>query len=91
MECGLNEAALPEVEFTFAREQTFAEKHASALEHPALDEVVLLSYEDLSDQIRVVYEIGALPKQLELREVAVVERQAGKEADGIAAEGRKVA
>ena len=91
MEGGLDEAALAGMERGFAGEQAVAEEDFGALEDAAFGEAVLLSDEDVADEVGVVEEEDGLVTEAEGGDIAELAGEVEQEAGRVATEGSEVA
>jgi catechol 2,3-dioxygenase-like lactoylglutathione lyase family enzyme len=91
MECGLDEAPLPGVERSFARQQSFTEEDFRPLQHAALDETVLVRDEHVPDGGGVGELVDVLRPDAEEGDIAELARGPQEEAGRIPAEGRILA
>jgi hypothetical protein len=83
---------LPQPEFAFARQKTGSEDRRDvAPEETVLDEVLALLAQNFVDQVRVIQEIGVVPTEAQVCNVAVFACAERQEAEDVASELRQVA
>lgn len=71
MKGGLRQTTLSQMKFTLAGEESFAEHFLGALQRSAFGEVLLVGYEDIADEIRMIEQINPLVADLEEDDVAI--------------------
>ncbi|MOA36419.1 hypothetical protein D3C78_1579420 [compost metagenome] len=91
MEGRLHQAALAQVVIALAGQEPLAHEELGAPERPALHEVLVLLDQRVADQIRVVEHVDPLGPDAEARHVAVLARDAQKEAQRIAPKAQQQA
>jgi hypothetical protein len=86
MECALRKTTLAEVEIAFAGEETLAQHLLGSDQCAALGEILLIGYEDIANEIRMIEQIDALVADLEEHDVAVFPRGLHKKGQAAARE-----
>src|ERR1019366_4738920 len=84
MERRLCEPSLAKMKFPFAGQETIAQQAASALESPALREILLVRNEHIANEVGIVDEIQVLRTDLVVHDVAVFAMHGEHRAEWIA-------
>jgi hypothetical protein len=79
MERGLSEPSLPQMMFTLAGEQTFAEQPLCPLQHEPLVEMLVIRDQCFFDKVWVIEEKRFLRTELEIADITILSRKVLKE------------
>jgi hypothetical protein len=77
------------VKLAVAGQQSLPEQHLGALEHPALGEIGLVGDQDVADPIGMAHQVGVLPGELHVGQVAVGARDFEQVTGRVLAEARQ--